>query len=149
MDRASLICFIIIFCIRASWHCPCMSVTHNLLLHCLQMVNGFAGQSDAEIKGKVITRLQNITELQSMLLKCLSGNVNVICRWFDTCYVKENRFVSADSYLSSEEWKVVMTWDIFSSVHCDKMSAQHVQIYIHLILVEKIHSKKESLCLYE
>jgi len=34
----------------------------------IQIVNGFAGNSDAEIKGKVITRLHNITELQKMLL---------------------------------------------------------------------------------
>ena len=38
-----------------------------------QVVNGFSGQSDPEIKGKVITRLQNITEMQKILMTCLAG----------------------------------------------------------------------------
>ncbi|XP_052781994.1 Fanconi anemia group D2 protein-like isoform X2 [Mya arenaria] len=38
----------------------------------IEMVNGFSGISDPEIKGKVITRLQNITELQKILLQCLA-----------------------------------------------------------------------------
>ncbi|XP_052284224.1 Fanconi anemia group D2 protein-like isoform X1 [Dreissena polymorpha] len=38
----------------------------------IEVVNGFAGQSDPEIKAKVITRLQNITEMQKILLKCLA-----------------------------------------------------------------------------
>ncbi|KFZ57605.1 Fanconi anemia group D2 protein, partial [Podiceps cristatus] len=36
-----------------------------------EVVNAFCQQQDAEMKGKVLTRLQNITELQSVLGKCL------------------------------------------------------------------------------
>uniref|UniRef100_A0A8C0EBH6 FA complementation group D2 n=1 Tax=Bubo bubo TaxID=30461 RepID=A0A8C0EBH6_BUBBB len=37
------------------------------------VVNAFCQQQDAEMKGKVLTRLQNITELQNVLGKCLAG----------------------------------------------------------------------------
>lgn len=36
-------------------------------------MNAFCQQQDAEMKGKVLTRLQNITELQNVLGKCLAG----------------------------------------------------------------------------
>ncbi|XP_053376879.1 Fanconi anemia group D2 protein-like [Mercenaria mercenaria] len=42
----------------------------------IEMVNGFSIQSDAETKAKVITRLQNITQLQKILLTCLSETPN-------------------------------------------------------------------------
>ncbi|NXW55420.1 FACD2 protein, partial [Eurystomus gularis] len=38
-----------------------------------EVVNAFCQQQDAEMKGKVLTRLQNITELQSVLGKCLAA----------------------------------------------------------------------------
>ncbi|XP_075015247.1 Fanconi anemia group D2 protein isoform X4 [Calonectris borealis] len=38
-----------------------------------EVVNAFCQQQDAEMKGKVLTRLQNITELQNVLGKCLAG----------------------------------------------------------------------------
>ncbi|OXB78636.1 UNVERIFIED_CONTAM: hypothetical protein H355_002601 [Colinus virginianus] len=38
-----------------------------------EVVNAFCQQQDAEMKGKVLTRLQNITELQNVLGKCLSA----------------------------------------------------------------------------
>ncbi|KAM4721431.1 Fanconi anemia group D2 protein [Rhinophrynus dorsalis] len=37
-----------------------------------EVVNAFCKQQDAEMKGKVLTRLQNITWLQSVLEKCLA-----------------------------------------------------------------------------
>uniref|UniRef100_A0A8C0EDC0 FA complementation group D2 n=1 Tax=Bubo bubo TaxID=30461 RepID=A0A8C0EDC0_BUBBB len=37
------------------------------------VVNAFCQQQDAEMKGKVLTRLQNITELQNVLGKCLAA----------------------------------------------------------------------------
>ncbi|NXS11002.1 FACD2 protein, partial [Neodrepanis coruscans] len=37
-----------------------------------EVVNAFCQQQDAEMKGKVLTRLQNITELQNVLGKCLA-----------------------------------------------------------------------------
>ncbi|XP_010187583.1 PREDICTED: Fanconi anemia group D2 protein-like, partial [Mesitornis unicolor] len=37
------------------------------------VVNAFCQQQDAEMKGKVLTRLQNITELQNVLAKCLAA----------------------------------------------------------------------------
>ncbi|XP_060605548.1 Fanconi anemia group D2 protein-like [Ruditapes philippinarum] len=50
------------------------------LFYCInwfvEMVNGFSNQSDAEIKGKVITRLHNITELQKIILSCLPETPN-------------------------------------------------------------------------
>uniref|UniRef100_A0A670HZN1 FA complementation group D2 n=1 Tax=Podarcis muralis TaxID=64176 RepID=A0A670HZN1_PODMU len=49
----------------------------SLLFHALnwfrEVVNAFCQQDDPEIKGKVLTRLQNITELQCLLEKCLAG----------------------------------------------------------------------------
>ena len=42
-----------------------------------ELVNGFAEQKDAEMKGKIITRLQNITLMQDMLMKCLAGKKNI------------------------------------------------------------------------
>ncbi|KFV05743.1 Fanconi anemia group D2 protein, partial [Pterocles gutturalis] len=38
-----------------------------------EVVNAFCQQQDAEMKGKVLTRLQNITELQTVLGKCLAA----------------------------------------------------------------------------
>ncbi|NXX22750.1 FACD2 protein, partial [Podargus strigoides] len=38
-----------------------------------EVVNAFCQQQDAEMKGKVLTRLQNITELQNVLEKCLAA----------------------------------------------------------------------------
>ncbi|XP_065498322.1 Fanconi anemia group D2 protein isoform X4 [Caloenas nicobarica] len=38
-----------------------------------EVVNAFCQQEDAEMKGKVLTRLQNITELQTVLGKCLAA----------------------------------------------------------------------------
>uniref|UniRef100_A0A8D2NQY4 FA complementation group D2 n=1 Tax=Zosterops lateralis melanops TaxID=1220523 RepID=A0A8D2NQY4_ZOSLA len=38
-----------------------------------EVVNAFCQQQDAEMKGKVLTRLQNITELQNFLGKCLAA----------------------------------------------------------------------------
>ncbi|XP_077977229.1 Fanconi anemia group D2 protein-like [Glandiceps talaboti] len=37
-----------------------------------EVINAFAGQTDTEMKGKVLTRLQNITETQNLLEKCLA-----------------------------------------------------------------------------
>ena len=39
---------------------------------CVQ-VCAFAGETDADMKGKVILRLMNITELQSQLESCMAG----------------------------------------------------------------------------
>ena len=39
---------------------------------CLQ-VCAFAGEVDPDMKGKVIIRLMNITELQSLLESCMAG----------------------------------------------------------------------------
>ena len=41
----------------------------------LQVMNAFSLQSDAEMKGKVIARLCNMTELHQLLNKSLAGNV--------------------------------------------------------------------------
>uniref|UniRef100_A0A8C3M7H6 Uncharacterized protein n=1 Tax=Geospiza parvula TaxID=87175 RepID=A0A8C3M7H6_GEOPR len=38
-----------------------------------EVINAFCQQQDAEMKGKVLTRLQNITELQNVLGKCLAA----------------------------------------------------------------------------
>ncbi|XP_074952297.1 Fanconi anemia group D2 protein isoform X3 [Phalacrocorax aristotelis] len=38
-----------------------------------EVVNAFCEQQDTEMKGKVLTRLQNITELQTVLGKCLAA----------------------------------------------------------------------------
>ncbi|NXF38228.1 FACD2 protein, partial [Nyctibius bracteatus] len=38
-----------------------------------EVVNAFCQQQDAEMKGKVLSRLQNITELQNVLGKCLAA----------------------------------------------------------------------------
>ncbi|XP_074861679.1 Fanconi anemia group D2 protein isoform X2 [Carettochelys insculpta] len=50
----------------------------SLLFHALnwfrEVVNAFCQQQDPEMKGKVLTRLQNITELQNVLVKCLTAN---------------------------------------------------------------------------
>uniref|UniRef100_A0A8C3PEK5 FA complementation group D2 n=1 Tax=Chrysemys picta bellii TaxID=8478 RepID=A0A8C3PEK5_CHRPI len=50
----------------------------SLLFHSLnwfrEVVNAFCQQQDLEMKGKVLTRLQNITELQNMLRKCLAAS---------------------------------------------------------------------------
>uniref|UniRef100_A0A670I1J1 FA complementation group D2 n=1 Tax=Podarcis muralis TaxID=64176 RepID=A0A670I1J1_PODMU len=50
----------------------------SLLFHALnwfrEVVNAFCQQDDPEIKGKVLTRLQNITELQCLLEKCLAAS---------------------------------------------------------------------------
>ena len=57
----------------------------------LQVVNGFSGQSDPEIKGKVITRLQNITEMQKVLMTCLAGN-NFILIAYSVCQTVKKGF---------------------------------------------------------
>ncbi|ESO88868.1 hypothetical protein LOTGIDRAFT_125515 [Lottia gigantea] len=44
----------------------------------IEMVNGFATQTDAEMKGKVICRLINITDSQRLLEKCLAETTNYI-----------------------------------------------------------------------
>uniref|UniRef100_A0A803TND8 FA complementation group D2 n=1 Tax=Anolis carolinensis TaxID=28377 RepID=A0A803TND8_ANOCA len=50
----------------------------TLLFHALnwfhEVVNAFCRQNDAEIKGRVLARLQNITELQSLLEKVLAAS---------------------------------------------------------------------------
>ena len=46
--------------------CPCVCV-------CNVQVCAFAGETDADMKGKVILRLMNITELQSQLESCMAG----------------------------------------------------------------------------
>ncbi|XP_075429886.1 Fanconi anemia group D2 protein isoform X2 [Ascaphus truei] len=43
-----------------------------------EIVNAFCKQQDAEMKGKVLTRLQNITWLQCVLEKCLAGSPGYI-----------------------------------------------------------------------
>lgn len=50
-----------------------LSRFHNFALP-FKVVNAFCQQDDPEIKGKVLTRLQNITELQCLLEKCLAGD---------------------------------------------------------------------------
>ncbi|KAG8128371.1 hypothetical protein E2320_015228 [Naja naja] len=49
----------------------------SLLFHAVnwfrEVVNAFCREEDPHIKGKVLTRLQNITELQCTLEKCLAG----------------------------------------------------------------------------
>ncbi|KAL4226050.1 Fanconi anemia group D2 protein [Mactra antiquata] len=42
----------------------------------IEMINGFSGQSDPEIKEKVITRLKNITHFQKILVECLAASPN-------------------------------------------------------------------------
>uniref|UniRef100_A0A8C5SUZ5 FA complementation group D2 n=1 Tax=Laticauda laticaudata TaxID=8630 RepID=A0A8C5SUZ5_LATLA len=53
----------------------------SLLFHAVnwfrEVVNAFCREEDPNIKGKVLTRLQNITELQCILEKCLAGNLNL------------------------------------------------------------------------
>uniref|UniRef100_A0A8D0BLI9 FA complementation group D2 n=1 Tax=Salvator merianae TaxID=96440 RepID=A0A8D0BLI9_SALMN len=50
----------------------------SLLFHALnwfrEVVNAFCQQEDPEIKGRVLARLQNITELQCLLEKCLAAS---------------------------------------------------------------------------
>uniref|UniRef100_A0A8C5WYS2 FA complementation group D2 n=1 Tax=Laticauda laticaudata TaxID=8630 RepID=A0A8C5WYS2_LATLA len=52
----------------------------SLLFHAVnwfrEVVNAFCREEDPNIKGKVLTRLQNITELQCILEKCLAGNLS-------------------------------------------------------------------------
>ncbi|KAJ1109394.1 hypothetical protein NDU88_006755 [Pleurodeles waltl] len=43
-----------------------------------EIVNAFCQQRDPEMKGKVLTRLQNITWLQSVLEKCLAATSNYV-----------------------------------------------------------------------
>uniref|UniRef100_A0A8C2THJ3 FA complementation group D2 n=1 Tax=Coturnix japonica TaxID=93934 RepID=A0A8C2THJ3_COTJA len=43
-----------------------------------EVVNAFCQQQDPEMKGKVLTRLQNITELQNVLGKCLAATPGYI-----------------------------------------------------------------------
>uniref|UniRef100_A0A8C2TGI3 FA complementation group D2 n=1 Tax=Coturnix japonica TaxID=93934 RepID=A0A8C2TGI3_COTJA len=47
-----------------------------------EVVNAFCQQQDPEMKGKVLTRLQNITELQNVLGKCLAGECETCCNLF-------------------------------------------------------------------
>ncbi|KAK3101624.1 hypothetical protein FSP39_004973 [Pinctada imbricata] len=49
----------------------CESLFHTLNWF-REVINAFATQVDVEMKGKVISRLQNISEMQSILEKCLS-----------------------------------------------------------------------------
>jgi len=44
----------------------------------LKTLNAFSGQSDAEMKGKVLARLCNITDLQQLLEKFLIGQLLVL-----------------------------------------------------------------------
>uniref|UniRef100_A0A8B9BRV0 FA complementation group D2 n=1 Tax=Anser brachyrhynchus TaxID=132585 RepID=A0A8B9BRV0_9AVES len=55
-----------------------------------EVVNAFCQQQDAEMKGKVLTRIQNITELQNVLGKCLAGAYENICMFWacTSCEVK-------------------------------------------------------------
>uniref|UniRef100_A0A8C3IQG4 Fanconi anemia group D2 protein n=1 Tax=Chrysemys picta bellii TaxID=8478 RepID=A0A8C3IQG4_CHRPI len=61
----------------------------SLLFHSLnwfrEVVNAFCQQQDLEMKGKVLTRLQNITELQNMLRKCLAGDIPLSVAWLTPC----------------------------------------------------------------
>uniref|UniRef100_A0A8D0G882 FA complementation group D2 n=1 Tax=Sphenodon punctatus TaxID=8508 RepID=A0A8D0G882_SPHPU len=54
----------------------------SLLFHALnwfrEVVNAFCPQQDPETKGEVLMRLQNITELQSLLEKCLAASPGYI-----------------------------------------------------------------------
>lgn len=50
----------------------CMSLFHALNW-LREIVNAFATQTDPEMKGKVISRLHNITELTKTLEKCLAS----------------------------------------------------------------------------
>lgn len=50
----------------------CSSLFHALNWF-REVVNAFATQIDPEMKGKVITRLHNITELSKTLEKCLAS----------------------------------------------------------------------------
>ncbi|XP_077678679.1 Fanconi anemia group D2 protein isoform X1 [Eretmochelys imbricata] len=50
------------------------SLLFNALNWFREVVNAFCKQQDLEMKGKVLTRLQNITELQNMLGKCLAAS---------------------------------------------------------------------------
>ncbi|XP_077307692.1 Fanconi anemia group D2 protein [Lithobates pipiens] len=43
-----------------------------------EVINAFCMQANADMKGKVLTRLQNITWLQSLLEKCLAGSSGYI-----------------------------------------------------------------------
>uniref|UniRef100_A0A663F9G1 FA complementation group D2 n=1 Tax=Aquila chrysaetos chrysaetos TaxID=223781 RepID=A0A663F9G1_AQUCH len=45
-----------------------------------EVINAFCQQQDAEMKGKVLTRLENITELQTVLGKCLAGEYETFTR---------------------------------------------------------------------
>ena len=40
---------------------------------CRQVVNAFASQPEAEMKGKVIERLHDMTHMMQVLAKCLAG----------------------------------------------------------------------------
>nr|DBA18309.1 TPA: hypothetical protein GDO54_016574 [Pyxicephalus adspersus] len=42
-----------------------------------EVINAFCMQPNADMKGKVLTRLQNITWLQSVLERCLTGNADL------------------------------------------------------------------------
>ncbi|XP_041347848.1 LOW QUALITY PROTEIN: Fanconi anemia group D2 protein-like [Gigantopelta aegis] len=50
----------------------CCTLFHNLNWF-RRIINCFATQTDPEMKGKVIMRLQNITDLQKKLMKCLAA----------------------------------------------------------------------------
>jgi len=45
----------------------------------LQVVNAFSVQTDVEMKGKVITRICNMTDLHELLNKSLAGNFYCVC----------------------------------------------------------------------
>ena len=41
-------------------------------------MSAFAGESDIDMKGKVIIRLQNITDLQDRLGSCIAGIIPIL-----------------------------------------------------------------------
>jgi hypothetical protein len=49
----------------------------------MQLVNAFSSQTDVEMKAKVITRFQNISQLLKILEKILAGNIicQALFRW--------------------------------------------------------------------
>lgn len=61
----------------------CSSLFHALNWF-REIVNAFATQIDPEMKGKVITRLHNITELSKTLEKCLASVYLLEIYWTHT-----------------------------------------------------------------
>lgn len=46
-----------------------------------ELVCAFAAETDIEMKGKVIIRLQNITDLQDRLETCMTGKATLTSLW--------------------------------------------------------------------